>query len=173
MSESKDNMLVNKRGGENSPFKIVVLGVGNLLLSDEGFGVHVANKMIEMKLPDNVSIVEGGTDGFKLLNVVTEADKLIVIDAIKGGAEPGTIYRFNIDDIKSVPKGFKTSVHQIGILEVIDLSSLIGKRPETIVIGIEPKSLDMGMELSEEVKSQIPKIIELVLKEINLIELDI
>lgn len=167
MSELNDNNMIEKGGSKNSPFKIVILGVGNILLSDEGFGVHVANRMMEMRLPENVSVVEGGTDGFRLLNIVTEADKLIVIDAIKGGAEPGTIYRFNIDDINNVPKGFKTSVHQIGILEVIDLSSLIGKRPETVVIGIEPKSLNMGMELSEEIKSKIPKIIELVLKEIK------
>jgi hydrogenase maturation protease len=155
------------KGEEISPFKIVVLGVGNLLLSDEGFGVHVANRMMSMDLPSNVSIVEGGTDGFKLLSVITEADKLIVVDAIKGGSKPGTIYRFNVDEVKDVPKGFKTSVHQVGILEVIDLSSLIGKKPETVVIGVEPKSLQMGMELSSEIEMVIPRVIELVLEEIN------
>jgi hydrogenase maturation protease len=155
-------------GGETiSPQKIVILGVGSLLLSDEGVGVHVANELMKMDLPAEVSVVEGGTDGFRLLNVITEADRLIVIDAVKGGAEPGSIYRFDIDEVRNCPPGFKTSVHQIGILEVIDLSGLIGKTPHTTVIGIEPKSLEMGMELTHEIKSKIPRIIELIFEELK------
>jgi hydrogenase maturation protease len=143
--------------------KVVILGVGNLLLSDEGIGVHIANELSRRDLPDNVSVVEGGTDGFRLLNVITEADRLIVVDAVKGGGAPGSLYRFDINDVKACPSGFKTSVHQIGILEVIDLSGLIGTTPQTTVIGIEPKSLEMGMDLSPEIQEKIPKIIELVM----------
>jgi hydrogenase maturation protease len=152
---------------ENKEDKVVILGIGNVLLTDEGIGVHVANELMKKELPSNISVVEGGTDGFRLLNVITEADRLIVIDAVKGGGKPGTIYRFNIEDVKNAPSGFKTSVHQIGILEVIDLSNLIGKTPKTTIIGIEPKSLEMSLELSPEIKERIPKIIELVLKEIE------
>jgi hydrogenase maturation protease len=147
--------------------KIVILGVGNVLLSDEGVGVHVANELIKMELPANVSVVEGGTDGFRLLNVITEADRLIVVDAVKGGGEPGTIYRFDINDVRNSPSGFKTSVHQIGILEVIDLSGLIGKTPHTTVIGVEPKSLEMSLELSPEIKDKLPRVIELVLEDLK------
>ena len=154
-------------GASSSPQKIVILGVGNLLLSDEGVGVHVANALMNMNLPPEVSVVEGGTDGFRLLNVITETDRLIVIDAVKGGAESGSIYRFDIDDVRNCPVGFKTSVHQIGILEVIDLSELIGKRPHTTIIGIEPKSLEMGMELTPEIKFKIPRIIELIFDELE------
>jgi hydrogenase maturation protease len=157
------------KGGENiSPQRIVILGVGNILLSDEGVGVHVVNEMMKMEFPQNVSVIEGGTDGFRLLNIITEADRLIVIDAVKGDAVPGSIYRFDVEDVRSCPSGFKTSVHQIGILEVIDLSSLIGKTPQTTVIGIEPKSLEMGMELSPEIKEKVPRIIELVLDELKI-----
>jgi hydrogenase maturation protease len=157
-----------KKGGEKiSPQKIIILGVGNLLLSDEGVGVHVANELAKRDLPANVSVVEGGTEGFRLLNVITEADRLIVVDAVKGGSAPASLYRFDIDDIKNCPSGFKTSVHQIGVLEVINLSELIGKRPHTTVIGVEPKSLEMGMELSPEVKAKIPKIIELIFDELR------
>jgi len=157
-----------KEGGETiSPQKIVILGVGNLLLSDEGVGVHVAHELMSRDLPPNVTVVEGGTDGFRLLNIITEADRLLVVDAVKGGAAPGSIYRFDIDEIKDCPSGFKTSVHQVGILEVIDLSGLIGKTPHTTVIGVEPKSLEMGMELSPEVKVKIPRIIELIFEELK------
>ena len=158
----------NSKGGDTiSPQKIVILGVGNLLLSDEGVGVHVANELMKLDLPPEVSVVEGGTDGFRLLNVITEADRLIVIDSVKGGAEPGSIYRFDINKVRNCPSGFKISVHQIGILEVINLSELIGKKPSTTIIGVEPKSLEMGMELSPEVKAKIPRIIELILEELK------
>lgn len=158
----------NSKGGDTiSPQKIVILGVGNLLLSDEGVGVHVANELMKMELPPEVTVVEGGTDGFGLLNIITEADRLIVIDAVKGGGAPGSIYRFDINEVQSCPSGFKTSVHQIGILEVISLSGLIGKTPHTTVVGVEPKSLEMSMELSPEIKSKIPRIIELIFAELR------
>ena len=154
-------------GSDAPPGRVVVLGVGNLLLSDEGVGVHVANKLMEMDLPPGVQVVEGGTDGFRLMNVVTGAARLIVVDAIKGGGPPGSIYRFDIEDAPTYPDEYKTSVHQIGILEVVHLSELIGEAPETTIIGVEPKSLDMDMELSPEVKAKLPRIIELVLEEVN------
>lgn len=171
MKKSTEPSIDHTEGGDTiSPQKIVILGVGNVLLSDEGLGVHVANELINMDLPPGVSVVEGGTDGFSLLNVITEADRLIVVDAIRGGAEPGSVYRFDIDDVRNCPSGFKTSVHQIGILEVIDLSGLIGKTPFTTVIGVEPKSLNMGMELSPEIKAKIPRVIELIFDELKRVD---
>ncbi|MBE0426463.1 MAG: HyaD/HybD family hydrogenase maturation endopeptidase [Nitrospirae bacterium] len=157
-----------KGGGDISPRKIIILGIGNLLLSDEGVGVHVAHELMKMDLPEEVSVVEGGTDGFRLIDIITEADRLIVIDAVKGDAAPGSIYRFDIDEVKNVSSGFKTSVHQIGILEVMHLSGLIGKTPRTTVIGIEPKSIEMSMELSPEIRSKVPRIIELIKEEIKI-----
>ncbi|NVM56599.1 MAG: HyaD/HybD family hydrogenase maturation endopeptidase, partial [Desulfobacterales bacterium] len=143
------------------------LGVGNLLMSDEGVGVHVANKLMEMDLPAGVEVVEGGTDGFGLMNVVTGAKRLIVVDAIKAGGAPGSIYRFDIKDAPTYPDAYKTSVHQIGILEVIHLSELVGQTPETTIIGVEPKSLTTGMELSPEVRAKLPRVIELILEEVK------
>jgi len=174
MREPTQSSTADSQGGAtSSPQKIVILGVGNLLLSDEGVGVHVANELMKMYLPSEVSVVEGGTDGFRLLNVITEADRLIVIDAVKGDADPGSIYRFDIDDVRNCPSGFKTSVHQIGILEVIDLSELIGKKPHTTIIGIEPKSLEMGMELTPEIKSKIPRVIEFIFEELKKHNIDV
>jgi hydrogenase maturation protease len=167
-SKTEKTSISENAGEENiSPRKIIILGIGNLLLSDEGIGVYVANELSKMDLPPEVSVVEGGTDGFRLLNIITEADRLIVIDAVRGGEEPGSIYRFDINEIKNVPTGFKTSVHQVGILEVINLSELIGKTPHATVIGVEPKSLEMSMELSPEVKAKVPRVIELVMNELK------
>jgi len=147
--------------------KILILGVGNVLLNDEGVGVHIAQKMINLDLPPEVRVVEGGTDGFGLMHLILEADRLILIDAVKGGDAPGSIYRFDLEDCPPYPDPYKTSVHQISILEVIHLADLIGSTPATTIIGIEPKSTDMGMTLSPEVEARIPRIIELVREEIT------
>ena len=168
MIDLTGNPKATQKGGYKiSPPKIVILGIGKLIISDEGVGVHDASELTKMDLPPDVSVVEGGTDGFRLLNIITEADRLIIIDAVKGDAPPGALYRFDIGEVRNCPTGFKTSVHQIGILEILDLSELIGKSPHTTVIGIEPKSLKVGMELSPEIKAKIPRIIELILDESN------
>jgi hydrogenase maturation protease len=146
--------------------KLLVLGVGNLLLSDEGVGVHVAQELMEMNFPPEVRVVEGGTDGFGLMHVLLEAERVILIDAVKGGGQPGSIYRFEIEDCPPFPDVFKTSVHQISILEVINLSGLIGSTPRTTIIGIEPQCLEMGMKLSPKVARAIPKVIRLVKEEV-------
>jgi hydrogenase maturation protease len=160
---------MNAKGGNSHipSLKTTILGVGNELLSDEGIGIHTVKELQKRDFPPNIEVLEGGTDGFGLLNIITSTDHLIVIDSLKGGGEPGSIYRFHIDDAPSCPDMFKTSVHQIGILEVINLSSLIGNTPDTVVIGVEPKELKTGMSLSPEIKRRIPRIIELVLKEVD------
>jgi hydrogenase maturation protease len=134
---------------------------------DEGVGVHVAQRMMEMDMPPEVHVVEGGTDGFGLAHVILQADRMILIDAVKGGGQPGSIYRFDIQDCPPFPDTFKTSVHQISILEVINLSGLIGSTPRTTIIGVEPKSLEMGMQLSPEIEEKIPRVIQMVCEEIE------
>ena len=146
--------------------RILILGVGNLLLSDEGLGVHVARKLMEMDFPPEVEVLDGGTDGFGLMHALLEADRLILVDAVRGGGAPGSIYRFGIEDCPPFPDIFKTSVHQISILEVINLSGLIGSTPRTTVIGVEPKRLEMGMELSPQIEATIPKVIQLIKEEV-------
>jgi len=147
--------------------KTVVLGVGNLLLSDEGVGVHVVKKLSEMTLPSEVEVVEGGVGGLGLMDVVMGADRLIVIDAVKGGGPPGSIYRFEPNDLTAPADDFKMSVHEIGVLEVIRLSGLLGRTPRTSIFGVEPKSMDTGMELSPEIQAKVPKLIELILNELK------
>jgi hydrogenase maturation protease len=146
--------------------RILILGVGNLLLSDEGLGVHVARKLMEMDFPPEVEVLDGGTDGFGLMHALLQADRLILVDAVRGGGTPGSIYRFGIEDCPPFPDIFKTSVHQISILEVINLSGLIGSTPRTTVIGVEPKRLEMGMELSPQIEATIPKVIQLIKEEV-------
>jgi hydrogenase maturation protease len=151
----------------NNQATIVVLGVGNLLLSDEGVGVHVVHQLMKMALPPGVAVIEGGVYGLALVDVVAKAHRLIVIDAVRGGGAPGTVYRFGPEELSLRRDGYKMSVHEIGILEVIRLAGLVGQAPQTTIIGVEPRSLEMGMELSPELQAKVPRIIELVVGELE------
>ena len=149
--------------------RVVVLGMGNLLLKDEGIGVHVAQAMEETPSPDNVEleVLDGGTlpDAFLSLG---EVDKLIVVDAVQGGSKPGTIYRFRPEDIR-LDNGMLTSLHQMSLLENLWLTERFGQKPkEVVIIGIEPEDINLGLELSAKLQQRIPRILKVVLEEIGL-----
>jgi hydrogenase maturation protease len=148
--------------------KTVVLGTGNELFKDEGVGVH-ASRILQTKLPSSsngVEVIDGGTSP-DIWSWIDGADKLIIVDAVRGGCEPGTIYRFTPQQIVA-ETGIITSVHQMGILENLSLIELVGNKPgETIIIGVEPKELEPGLELSPELQKRMPKIIQTVLEEIS------
>jgi hydrogenase maturation protease len=148
--------------------KTVVLGTGNELFKDEGVGVHVA-RILQTKLPsssNDVEVIDGGTSP-DIWSLIDGAGKLIVVDAVRGGCEPGTIYRFTPQQIVA-ERGLITSVHQMGILENLSLMELVGgKLEETVIIGVEPAELEPGLELSAKLQERMPKIIQTVLEEIS------
>ena len=148
--------------------KTVVLGVGNELFTDEGVGVHAA-RILQTRLSSSdsdVEVVDGGTSP-DIWSLIDGADKLIIVDAVRGGCEPGTIYRFTPQQIVA-DRGLITSVHQMGILENLSLMELVGGKPEeTVIIGVEPAELEPGLELSAKLQERMPKIIQIVLGEIH------
>jgi hydrogenase maturation protease len=147
--------------------ELLILGVGNLLLRDEGIGVHVANRLKSMELPPDVEVIDGGTGGFDLIDYIEGRKKVVVVDTVKGGEAPGTIYRFGIDDIEVTPK-IPWSLHDIDLTDTIRVADRLGKRPDDmVIIGVEPKDMELGLELSPEIEEQIPKVIALVMDEIR------
>jgi hydrogenase maturation protease len=151
--------------GDNS--RTVVLGIGNLLLKDEGVGVHLVQKLVEVLDRDGVDIIDGGTDPDIVSCVGDNVEKLIIIDAANTGDQPGSIYRFDIGDLESEQSGV-VSLHQIGIVDSIKMMSLLGNRPKSVtVIGVEPETIDFGLELSPKLSERLPKIIEIVVNEIE------
>jgi len=148
---------------------VLVLGVGNLLLKDEGIGVHVARKLMDMDLPPHVEVLEGGTSGFDLLDDIEGREKVVVVDTVQAGQPPGTLYRMSREDIEDRPKQ-RLSLHDIDMTDLLKLSDLLGveKPAEVIIIGVEPKDMETAsMELSPEVEAKMSKVIELVMKEIK------
>lgn len=150
----------------------MILGVGNLLLRDEGIGVHVAQALQEMSLPDGVEVLDGGTSP-DLPYLVEGADKLIVVDAVRVGGEPGSVYRLTPEDIAAQPDvGGELappliSTHQMGLFESLRAMSLKGGPREVVIIGMEPKQMDWGLELSPELEERFPQILEAVLREVR------
>ncbi|MFC1963259.1 HyaD/HybD family hydrogenase maturation endopeptidase [Chloroflexota bacterium] len=152
--------------GRESRGKVVVLGAGNELLKDEGVGVHVARALIREKTNAPVEIIEAGTV-LDCLPGDEPISKLVVVDAVHGGCEPGAIYRFTPEEMEPDANN-ATSIHNLGLHSSLKMSEITGIKPgETIIIGVEPKEIDWGTELSKEIQCRIPKVVELVLKEIN------
>jgi hydrogenase maturation protease len=147
---------------------ILLIGVGNILFSDEGVGVHLIHEMEKMVLPENIELLDGGTATLSFLDSLSNREKVIIIDAVKGNNKPGTIYRFTPADI-TVRKDISTSLHQIGVMESLTMFEFIGDRPQEVVIfGIEPEILDWGMNLSPSVEAVIPKLIEMIYEELKI-----
>ncbi len=156
------------RGGVTTPpQKILVLGVGNLLLKDDGFGVHVINSLKDTVLPGNVTLLEAGTVSHQLIPLLHEIDYLIVIDVVEANDTPGSIFCFSPDDMK-FPVEHEASLHQISLIDVLHLAALTGKKPKTIIIGVQPKDVSSwSMELSDELLAVIPRVQGLIFAELN------
>ncbi len=150
---------------ETTP-RIVVIGVGNLLFKDEGVGIHAIKALQEMNLPSDVKLVDGGTSP-DLIAYTRAGDKMIIIDCAKSGGKAGEIYRFKPEDL-AAGKGILTSAHEMGVIENLKLMEMTGNKPkETVIIGIEPAEMDLGMELSATLKKRMAEIVKVVLKEIG------
>ncbi|MHC4157557.1 MAG: HyaD/HybD family hydrogenase maturation endopeptidase [Planctomycetota bacterium] len=154
--------------------RILILGLGNILLKDEGIGVHVVGELQEQNLAGNVEVIDGGTAGLDILLLQEGLDKLVVIDALKAGGKPGTIYRAQfsgkdrLTEVFSREEGSKISLHQIGLLDALAAARRMNCAPkEIVVIGVEPGEVDYGLELTDEIKQRVPEIVNVVLKEIK------
>ena len=145
---------------------VLVLGIGNILLCDEGVGVRVIEQMQKLQIPDHVELVDGGTAGADLLDVLAERQKVIIIDAVQADCKPGTMLRFTIDDLIH-PNGVGMSLHEIGLGEALTMTKQLGCAPKDVVVfGIKPKNIECGLELSAEIAASVPKVIDMVLAEI-------
>ena len=148
--------------------RIVVLGVGNILLSDEGVGVRVVEKLeAEYIVPPEVEIIDGGTCGMEMLDQLEDLDGLIVVDCVRHGQPPATPVLLKGDQ---VPVFFKTklSPHQISLSDVLASLELTDTAPKTtVIIGIQPASMSLGMELTPEVAARVPELLATTIAELQ------
>ena len=147
---------------------ILVLGIGNVLLTDEGVGVRTLKELERrFSFPANVELLDGGTAGIDLLRHIRNRDCLIIIDAMKSGQVPGTIVRVAGED---VPAAFRTRIspHQLGLSDLLAAAMLTDELPKNLVLfGVEPESIDIGLDLTETVEANLGKLIEAVADELR------
>jgi len=151
----------------NDNNRIVVIGIGNLLLMDEGIGVHTINELEKYDLPRNIEIYDGGTGGFKLIDLMHGAARVIFIDAVETGKAPGTVTTFNSEDVHSIYHKKKYSLHDTDLMEVIKMAELLEVPPKIEIVGIQPKTINYGTTPSKELRDAMPDIINTVLSRIE------
>ncbi len=147
---------------------VLVLGLGNILLSDEGVGVRIVEALDDRyALPESVETLDGGTSGMDLLDQIAGRDLLIVADALRADAAPGTVIRLADEEIKAF---FRTrmSPHQIGLADVLASLRLSDEDPRRIVIiGVVPQSLDLGLELTATIAAALETALTMILDELK------
>jgi len=151
----------------NKKPSIAIIGVGNILMGDDGLGIHIARDLVDMVDPTRVEVIDGGTvpDIFTLVG--ENIEKLIIIDAVDAGDQPGSVYRFGMNDIESNTNA-PVSLHEIGLAENLKIMELLNpKLKDVTVIGIQIADINAGTVLSREVLQKVPASIKLVLDEIE------
>ncbi len=153
--------------GEGDLPRVLVLGIGNILWADEGFGVRAVEEFHRRyRVPENVTVLDGGTQGLYLVNFLQEHDRLLVFDAIDYGLEPGTMKIVRDDEVPKFTGAKKMSLHQTGFQEVLSAADLLAAYPETLaLIGCQPLDLeDWGGPLTEPVRATLDRALDTALE---------
>nr|MDO8135982.1 hydrogenase maturation protease [Candidatus Njordarchaeum guaymaensis] len=152
--------------------RTVVIGIGNILLGDDGVGVHVINRLRSETLPAEVKLIEGGVGGLSLLNFIRGVERAVFIDAVAGD-NPGRIHRFSESDLDSKVKSLlhPASLHDVGLAETIKIGKSVypDEIPDQIIVyGVEVKEpKEFSTELSKEVSDSVDKVVKLILDELK------
>jgi hydrogenase maturation protease len=143
---------------------VLIVGIGNLLLSDEGVGVHAVRCLAQQELPPGIEVLDGGTSGADLVDHLEGRTKVVVIDAASGDGPPGTVYRCKAHELIEQQGGL--SLHEFGLADSLNMAMQLGCAPlDVIVLGVQPASLEPGLELSPEVAKVLPGVLKLALAE--------
>ena len=168
MTTTGEGGLRRRRAGGSVEEKILVLGVGNILQTDEGVGVRAVEYLQDRYcFPGNVRLLDGGTLGMGLMDALMGCDSVYVLDAVLGGDEPGALYRLEGESLRK-SMGFRDSMHQTDLLDTLTYCELAGTRPSAVVFGMEPAYCRTpGVELSPVARERLPLLCDLLLRELR------
>jgi hydrogenase maturation protease len=145
---------------------VLLLGIGNLLMSDEGVGVHVVRHLEGLPLPEGCACLDGGTGSLQLLEPLEEAERIILVDATVDGAPVGTLRRLRPRFSTDYPRTL--TAHDIGLKDLLDVFYLLGEEPDVTLFAVSIAPLqEMGLELSAELRPRVPEIAQRVLAEVQ------
>ncbi|MDJ1422987.1 MAG: hydrogenase maturation protease [Candidatus Methanoperedens sp.] len=145
-----------------------IIGIGNMIMGDDGVGIHAIEKLKEMELPAGVEVFDAGTDAFYALGAMDGMDKTIILDACHGNNAPGTLYRFTYDQLQGeLKQSLRLSMHGLNLIDIMAGAKEVYRLPgEIVLLGVEPQILEWGTELSAPVKDALPALIKMVLREV-------
>ena len=147
-------------------YSIAVVGMGNLLMADEGVGVHALRCLEGACDSEEVRWIDGGTDAWGAVMAARGCRHLVLVDAVQGGALPGTLYRLGLDELERAQGGL--SLHEISLPQLVELETALGYSFESVVIlGMEPAAIDFGIGLSDECSKALPALVQAVNEEIR------
>jgi hydrogenase maturation protease len=146
----------------------LVLGVGNLLLSDDGVGIHTIQRLQEVaQLPEEVQVLDGGTMGLDLLYYLEGVSHLLIVDAMETGGPPGTLTRIAGEQVPAY-LSLKISPHEIGLPDMLLAAKLRDLYPEEVVVwGVQPETIEVGLDLSPPVAAQVDVLVEKILEQLR------
>ncbi len=151
----------------------LILGVGNILLRDEGLGVRTIEYLKDrFSIPPEVSTIDGGTGGLALLSLIRDYDYIIIVDAIASQGSPGTLYRILGKELQKAPP-LMTTAHQLGFQDLLAIAHLEGNNPDVVIIGMEPLDISPGLELSPLVRERLPQVADMVREELAEFGIDV
>jgi hydrogenase maturation protease len=146
--------------------KVLILGIGNILMGDEGVGVEVIRALESAVLPETVQTLDGGTGSFLLLEPMQSAERVILIDATADGAKTGTIRRLRPRFSTDYPRTL--TAHDVGLKDLLDTFYLLGDGPDVTLFAVSiPPLQDLKIELSPELKKSVPKVAQMILEEVS------
>lgn len=153
----------------DSPHDTLILGVGNPLLGDDAIGVLAAQALQQRNdLPPHVTVIDGGTDGLGLIPVMEAYRRVILVDAVPMGLEPGTIRRFTWDEVKLNAQAQMFSLHETGVTEALMLAETLNCLPSEVVFyGVQPHNMEWDQPVSEAVQRALPALLETLIHEVR------
>jgi len=147
--------------------KVAVIGVGNLLMGDEGVGIAVVRRLEKVVISDELEIIDAGTSFFTMVSELRRFQKVIIVDAVHGREAPGSVYRFTMEDVEG-KKDSVLSLHDFGVFESIRLERLIAPMPEEIIFyGVEPLSVRLTMQLSPTLQEKVGYVVQKIIEELK------
>ncbi len=146
---------------------IVAVGIGNIVHSDDGAGVHALQMLRDSaRVPAGVSLIEGGTLGLELVSYLQNAKRILLLDAVDANAEPGSLLRLTREDLLSIKGGW--SVHQLGVADLLAALALVSPgRQDVLLLGVQPQSTEWGTDLTPKVKRSLPVLVEAALEHLH------
>ena len=148
---------------------VLVLGLGNPLQRDDGVGIRVVEELERRQLPDHVEVMDGGTPGVGLINLIEGRARVVIVDAAEMGRRPGEVVRFRIQDVKLTGSPERFSLHHSGVADALALAEALGAPlPEIVVYGVQPAQVSWGEELGSETAAALPALVETIIQETQL-----